>query len=216
MLEYQNFRARLTTTDRDVAILKAASLVLAQPALAQKARVQNEDIITPLNGVAITDRRTLVAEADTLREGGRASLSYQRDGRSRSGETVAMSRPKEAKSVAVPFCGGLLRDIMVMPARVGSSAPAVYLLQGYDCGSMEGAQTSQPCALLVQELAERRIASYRVEEASMVDSQDDPPGLDSHFDIELDAFRPGLKALIDERDLKPNRAALLWRSMGGV
>ncbi len=129
MLEYQNFRALLTTTDRDVAILKAASLVLAQPALAQKARVQNGDIITPLNGVAITDRRTLVAEADTLREGGRASLSYQRDGRSRSGETVAMSRPKEAESVAVPFCGGLLRDIMVMPARVGSSAPAVYLLQ---------------------------------------------------------------------------------------
>lgn len=200
----------------------ARVLNVAPGSTAEKAGVQSGDIIAALNGITITDSRTLVAEADKLREGGKASVSYQRDGKSRSGVAAATPRPMETYSGAkadygaVPFRGGLLRDIMVMPDQAGTNAPVVYLLQGYYCGSMEGAQTGHPYSLLAQGLAERGIATYRVEKPGMGDSQGGPHCLDTDFDVELDAFRAGLKALIEERGVRPDRIVLLGHSMGGV
>lgn len=200
----------------------ARVLNVAPGSTAEKAGVQSGDIITALNGVAITDSRTLVTEADKLRAGARASVSYQRDGKPRTGEASATPRPVEtytgasAEYGAVPFRGGLLRDIMVTPDRAGSHAPVVYLLQGYYCGSMEGAQPGHPYATLAQGLADRGIATYRVEKPGMGDSQGGPHCLETDFDVELDAFRAGLKALIEQRGVKPERIVLLGHSMGGV
>ncbi len=189
---------------------------------AAQAGIRTGDVITAVNGATVTDTIALVARADELRSGQPVSLSYLRQGKASSGEALAVARPMEsyerAKATygAVAFRGGLLRNIMVTPDTAKKNGPVVYLLQGYYCATMEGPNAAHPYRALAQGLADRGIATYRVEKPGMGDSQGGPSCFDMDFDAELSAFREGLRTLINIYGVAPSRIVLLGHSMGGV
>ena len=195
---------------------------VAAGATAAAAGLQPDDVIVSMNGAPVSDHTALVAMADQLRAGQQVSLIYTRGGQSATALATATARPMEsynnAKALygAVPFRGGQLRDILVTPQSAPKDGAVVYLIQGYYCGSMEGPNAAHPYRSLAQGLADRGIATYRVEKPGMGDSMGGPACQDTDFDTELAAFREGLKTLIEKHGVAPGRIVILGHSMGGV
>jgi pimeloyl-ACP methyl ester carboxylesterase len=195
---------------------------IAPDSTAARAGLRVGDIVTRLNNVPTPDHLALVAQAGQLRAGDIARFAYTRDGVAARATAPALARPLEtytraqAKYGAVAFRGGQLRDILVTPDNARADAPVAYLIQGYYCGSMEGPVPEHPYRALAQGLATNGIATYRVEKPGMGDSRGGPACLDTDFAAELDAFRAGLKALIETHGVRSNRIVLLGHSMGGV
>jgi pimeloyl-ACP methyl ester carboxylesterase len=200
----------------------ARVLSVAPGSTAAKAGLQPGDVVTRLNGAAVADHQALVVQAGRLRAGEAVDIAYLRDGASARGAAVAVARPQEtysgatARYGAVPFRGGLLRDILVTPAGAKADGPVVFLIQGYYCATMEGPTPDHAYRALIQGLADRGIATYRVEKPGMGDSQGGPTCLQSDFATELDAFRAGLAALTRDHGVAPGRVVLLGHSMGGL
>lgn len=195
---------------------------VAPGSTAALAGLQPGDVITGLNGVTVADHRALVALAGQLRAGQPVVLAYRRDAMSSEGRAVAIARPVESYRAAtatygaVDFRGGRLRDILVTPDSAKPDAPVVYLVQGYYCATMEGATADAPYRALIQGLADRGIATYRVEKPGMGDSLGGPACLDSDFDTELEAFRAGFRTLTRNYGVAPGRIVIFGHSMGGV
>lgn len=195
---------------------------VAPGSTAAQAGLREGDVVTRLNGVATPNHGALVTQAGLLRAGEVARFDYTRNGAAAQAQAPAAARPLEtyagaqARYGAVAFRGGLLRDILVTPEQARRDGPVVYLIQGYYCGSMEGPTEGHPYRALAQGLAAKGIATYRIEKPGMGDSRGGPACLDTDFATELDAFRTGLKTLIDVHGVKPGRIVLLGHSMGGV
>lgn len=195
---------------------------VAPDSTAARAGLRAEDVVTRLNGVPIPDHRALVAQAAQLHGGDTAQFDYTRDGAPAQARARAVASPFEtydgarAHYGAVAFRGGRLRDILVKPANAAPDGPVVYLIQGYYCASMEGPTAEHPYRALVQGLAARGIATYRIEKPGMGDSEGGPACLDTDFATELDAFRAGLKALVETHGVRADRIVVLGHSMGGV
>lgn len=200
----------------------AKILTVAPNSTAAAAGLQAGDVIVSMNGAPVADHAALVGLADKLRAGEDVSLIYTRGGQSMTAQASATPRPVEsytnasATYGAVPFEGGLLRDIMVKPANAKADGAVVYLIQGYYCATMEAPNPASPYHMLAQGLADRGIATYRVEKPGMGDSQGGPSCFDTDFDTELAAFRTGLKTLIETHGVDPSRIVILGHSMGGV
>ena len=200
-----------------------AQVVMASPGLtAALAGLQAGDVITAINGAPVGSVQEAVQLAGALREGQRVTLSYRRGGATTEVQATATPRPlesyagAEAAYGAVPFQGGLLRDILVTPATPAPGAPVVFLIQGYYCATAEGSTADHPYRALAQSLADQGIATYRVEKPGMGDSLGGPQCLQTDFDTEVAAFRAGLAHLIAAHGVAPERIVLLGHSMGGV
>lgn len=197
-------------------------VAVAPDSTAARAGVQAGDIITGLNGAQTPTPAALAAAAGTLRAGAPVTLTLARTGSPMTVNAVAQARPLEsydgatAAYGAVAFQGGQLRDILVTPTGARPDHPVVFLIQGYMCGTMEGAQPGHPYRAMAQGLAARGIATYRVEKPGMGDSLGGPQCLDTDFATELAAFRAGLKALIETHRIAPSRIVVFGHSMGGV
>jgi pimeloyl-ACP methyl ester carboxylesterase len=198
-------------------------VVSVMPGLtAAAAGLQAGDVLISINGTEIPTPRDAVAYVRTLREGQRVDLTYKRGESRASSQLTMVGRPREtytgasASYGAVPFQGGLLRDILVTPAQPPANGPVVFILQGYFCASMEGGEGGLPYRAMAQALADRGIATYRVEKPGMGDSTGTPACLATDFDTEMAAFRAGLQTLIETRGIDPSRIVLLGHSMGGV
>jgi pimeloyl-ACP methyl ester carboxylesterase len=200
----------------------ARVLSVAPGSTAARAGLQPGDVVTGLNGATVGDNQALVAQAGKLRAGQPVDITWLRAGAAARGSAAAVARPQEtyqgatARYGAVPFRGGLLRDILVTPAAAKGDGPVVFLIQGYYCATMEGSTPDHPYRALIQGLADRGIATYRVEKPGMGDSQGGPACLQSDFATELDAFRAGLATLTRDYGVDPGRVVLLGHSMGGL
>lgn len=189
---------------------------------AARAGLQAGDVLTALNGAPTPTPAATVALVNEIRAGGRVSFSYTRGGQSATASATAQPRPLEtyqgatARYGAVPFRGGLLRDILVTPANAAANGPVVFFVQGYFCATVEASTPNHPYASLVQGLASRGIATYRIEKPGMGDSQGTPACLETDFDTELAAFRAGLDALIRTHRIAPQRIVVMGHSMGGI
>jgi hypothetical protein len=189
---------------------------------AARAGLQAGDILTALNGAPTATPAATVALVNAIRAGQPVRFTVTRNGRTITARANALPRPQEtyegatAHYGAVPFRGGLLRDILVSPANAAPDGPVVFLIQGYFCATMEGSSPAHPYTALAQQLASRGIATYRVEKPGMGDSLGTPACLDTDFDTELEAFRAGLDALIRTHQIAPQRIVVLGHSMGGI
>jgi pimeloyl-ACP methyl ester carboxylesterase len=179
------------------------------------------DIIVSAGGHSVAGPGDVVAYVATLNGGDRVSLTVSRNGKKLRLSGKAMPRPLEAYAGsivdygAVPFRGGLLRDILVSPKGI-ANPPVLFLLQGFSCGSIESTDPNDPYRRLADELAKRGIAFYRVEKPGVGDSVGTPVCADIDFPTELDAFRSAYKHLIELRHVDADRIFMLGHSLGGL
>ncbi|WP_119681110.1 PDZ domain-containing protein [Indioceanicola profundi] len=192
------------------------------PALnAERLGVQTGDVILALNGTAISSPAGLVAAIGVVRAGDALELTLWRDGRELTVSGTAVGKPEETyrdASVsygAVPFQGGRLRDILVLPEG-RPDAPVVFIIQGYTCSSVESPSPDFIYSRLTAELLAHGVGTYRVEKSGMGDSRGTPRCDSIDFETELAAFQAGYKAMMEVRGIPPERIFMFGHSMGGL
>lgn len=179
--------------------------------------VRPGDVIVRAGGEAITAPPQLVTYAGTLFADTPVTLTVRREGR----ETVltgrAVGRPLErfegarVTYGAVPFDGGELRDILVMPDGV-AAPPVVYLIQGFTCTTMENPDYHR----IGEDLIRAGIGYYRVEKAGVGDSIAPHPCTRIDYGAELAGFRAAYRQLVDTYHVPADRIFMFGHSMGGL
>jgi len=183
--------------------------------------VRAGDVILSVDGKPTPTPAELVASVRGLSPGKTVTLRVWRDGAERTLTGKALERPKESYAGAVttygavPFQGGHLRDILVMPAGK-PGAPVVFLIQGYTCASIDYANPETAHRKLVSALVARGIGVYRVEKPGVGDSRGTPRCLDTDFDVEMAGFEAAYAHLEKVHGVGSERTFLLGHSMGGV
>ncbi|HEX8667666.1 MAG TPA: alpha/beta fold hydrolase [Allosphingosinicella sp.] len=188
---------------------------------AEALGVRAGDAIVSAGGKPIEGASGLVDYAATLKGGDPVELVVRRAGKERRIRGKALPRPLEryegarADYGAVPFRGGLLRDILVAPDGV-SDAPVVFLIQGFSCATIEPNNAAHPYRRLGEELVARGIGYYRVEKPGLGDSAGTPQCSEIDFATELDAFRSAYRHLVEARGVDPDRIFMFGHSLGGL
>jgi pimeloyl-ACP methyl ester carboxylesterase len=179
------------------------------------------DLIVTAGGSPVARVGDVVAYAASLRAGERAQLTVRRAGKDVRLSGKAKPRAFETYEAAtvdygeVPFRGGLLRDILVLPKDV-ANPPVLFLLQGFSCASIESPLPDDSYRRLGAELLKRGIGYYRVEKPGMGDSSASPACEDIDFATELEAFRGAYKHLVETRRIEPDRIFMFGHSLGGL
>jgi pimeloyl-ACP methyl ester carboxylesterase len=189
---------------------------------AERMGLKAGDKIVSFKGTAVQNMSDVVKGMANVRANDVLEVEVERSGKRERLRGAAQPRPTETFAGAnvsygaVAHNGGLLRDILVMPANK-PDAPVLYLIQGYTCYSIE---TSAPGGNLYKELIAgllaRGIGFYRVEKAGMGDSRGGTPCAEGGFVAELEGFKAAYKHLQDHHKIGADRIFLLGHSMGGV
>jgi pimeloyl-ACP methyl ester carboxylesterase len=109
-----------------------------------------------------------------------------------------------------------LRTIITKPANASGRLPAIFILQGYDCGSIDQPFSPEGTyARLVRHFSELGYATFRVEKNGVGDSRGEPCA-EIGFHPETQGFRDGLQRLKQYEFVDPDQIYLLGLSMGGV
>ena len=183
--------------------------------------VRNGDTIRAVNGKPVASPDDVVAIARALHAGAPVTFDLTRAGAPLTVSGKAMPRPFEQYRGAtvdygsLPFRDGRLRDVLVMPEAPGD-APVLFYIQGYSCGSIEGAPAGSFYHRLGEELIARGIGFYRVEKLGEGDSIGSLKCVDADFAAELEGFKAAYRHLLKERKIAPERIFMLGHSMGGI
>ena len=181
------------------------------------------DVIRAVDGSAVRLPADVIAAVAHHASGDSIRLEIIRAGQTESREVRLASYPRETMSgvsfeygaVTLPD-GSQLRTIVSVPDGNPLRRPAVLLLPGGGCGSIDTPLTpdlAQPGLMRV--LAARGYVTMRVEKSGVGDSRG--PACDAIGYIqELDGYRAALSALKKHRSVDLDRVFLLGISLGGV
>jgi dienelactone hydrolase len=117
---------------------------------------------------------------------------------------------------SVSASGARLRTIVSIPSNLAGRAPAVLLVPGGGCGSVDtplSPDVAQPG--LIRAIGARGFVTMRVDKSGTGDSEG-PPCASIGYQEELAGYRGALQALKAHRAVDPARVFLLGISLGGV
>lgn len=189
---------------------------------AVQAGLQANDILLRVGGVLASSPRAVVELIGRHGVGDELEVELLRDEVHQ--ELILTLRPFPEESYEgidvrydhVRTDAGLLRSIVTRPAEVEGRAPAVYILQGYDCGSIDlPFAPDSDLARLVRHFSSLGLVTYRVEKAGVGDSQGEPCSK-AGFHTETEGFLRGLRRLKQYQFVDPEQVYLLGLSMGGI
>ncbi|MEW5688048.1 MAG: alpha/beta fold hydrolase [Pseudomonadota bacterium] len=198
----------------------ARVLEVMSAASAKALGLKAGDVVQAVDGKDTPNSDALVHAMMGRPAGDKVKLKLTRDGKALSLEGRLAERPRETYAGgtvaygAVPFQGGLLRDILVTPPG-GAKGPVMFLIQGYTCSSVETAPGSSH-QLLIEGLLARGISTYRVEKPGVGDSKGGPQCPDIDFKTEVAAFSAAYKALREAHGVPADRIVMLGHSLGGL
>jgi uncharacterized protein len=181
------------------------------------------DVIRAVDGIVPRSPDDVVAAVVRHAAGDTAVIDIVREGSAQKRSVALRPLPRETMpGVAFEYGavgladGTRLRTILSVPERRGGPLPAVLLLQGGGCGSVDtplAADLGQ--SGLVRIIAAQGVVTMRVEKSGLGDSQG-PACSEIGYTQELDGFRAALAALKRHPAVDPNRLYLLGISLGGV
>jgi pimeloyl-ACP methyl ester carboxylesterase len=172
---------------------------------AEKAGLQHGDVIVSADGQAIADPPAFVAAVAKKRAGDSLTIAVRRGNETLTKELTLAAVPLEHQSDydieygSVDAGGSKRRVIVTRPPGAGKH-PAVLLLGGIGCYSLDGllrpAEPRQPYAKILDALTRAGYVTMRVEKSGMGDSEG-PPCMDprSDFDAEVRGYAAGLAQL---------------------
>ncbi len=189
---------------------------------AEEAGLRAGDVITAVDGTAITDAGRFVAELGRRKAGETASITFVRDARPETRKVTLKPRPRETGHASYEIAygsvesrGGRLRTIMTRPKMPGKH-PAFLLIQGLGGFSIENAPGNPRLyAEIIEALARRGFVTFRVDKPGQGDSEGGPTR-DVDFETELDGYRQALKALRGRDFVDPGNVVIFGHSMGGL
>jgi pimeloyl-ACP methyl ester carboxylesterase len=180
-----------------------------------------DDVVTSVNGTRVVQPIDFVHATRKLRAGDPLRMEVKRGDRTLTLQGPAVGAPRETYGQAfveygaVPFRGGVLRDIYAAPTRA-HTGPVLFLIQGYTCGSIDNTDPNGAYRRLTEHLLQRGIAVYRVEKPGVGDSTGGADCWTSDFETEVAAFEEAYKALLGQRGVSRDRLFIFGHSMGGL
>lgn len=201
----------------------AVVTAVAEGSTAAAGGIQVDDVIRAVGATAVHTPEEVIAAVGRYRAGDTATIGYLRSGILHQPSLVLRSFPRET-SPGVTFeygsvtlsDGSRLRTVVSVPDRRQGPVPAVMLIQGGGCGSIDvpmAADVGQPG--LLRTIAAQGYATMRVEKSGVGDSHG-PSCAAIGYAQELEGYRSALAALKRHPPVDQERVYLLGISLGGV
>ena len=201
----------------------AAVTAVAAGSTADAAGFRSGDVITAVGGAVVRLPQDVMTAMSRQAAGDNVSLAFVRDGGAMQRRVVLRPYPRESlPNVSFDYGsvrlddGARLRTIISVPEGRGGRVPAVMLLQGGGCGSVD--MPFVPDAGqhgLLRAVAGQGYVTMRVEKSGVGDSSG-PPCDVIGYEQELAGYRAALDAVRRHPAVDPSRIYLLGISLGGV
>lgn len=182
--------------------------------------IKKGDLLLEVNGKEVKTMQQYNTIVSPLRAGDEIVVKYMSAGKEKKSNTKAVMRPYETSSVAdifydwVPFRGGQLRAITRKP-KGKTNCPAILLIPGYGCGSIEN-YTNSYNGKLLYEWVKAGYAVITVEKSGLGDSYDCVPCSEADLVNEIESFDAGYKYMESLPYLDKQQLFIWGHSMGGV
>ncbi|MEI9955318.1 MAG: PDZ domain-containing protein [Ferruginibacter sp.] len=171
-----------------------ADSILANSSFAA-LHLQKEDVITAINGNTIASMEAYSKAASSIRAGDKMSVQFIRNNKPMSANGIAVMRPFEQSDIAdvqydwVKFRNGYLRAITRKP-KGKTNLPAILLIPGYGCGSIEGYMTSYNGKILTEWL-KAGYAVVTIKKSGLGDSYNCVPCSEVDLATDIESFDAG-------------------------
>jgi|HubBroStandDraft_4_1064222.scaffolds.fasta_scaffold00011_85 predicted aspartyl protease/alpha-beta hydrolase superfamily lysophospholipase len=189
---------------------------------AEAAGVRAGDTIRAIGGTPVDTVAAFLVAVHDLHAGDHIAIDVVRDGTPLRLSALLAAAPDESDSGLVTRYGeiavddSLRRTLVTMPQGLASPAPAVLLIGGIGCYSVDVAKNPQDAYLhLAHDLARAGFVTMRVEKSGIGDSQG-PPCRSVDFDSEVRGYTAALAALQRDPRVNPARIYLLGHSIGTI
>ena len=186
----------------------------------QVAGVKRGDTIVSINSAAVPDAASYNKAVGDIRAGDPVSVAYRRGGVEHLKRIKAVGRPLDTSAIAdviydwVPNGQCTLRTIVRKP-KGKSKVPAVLLIPGYNCGSIENF-TLGSYGPLIQSWLTNGFAVVTIEKSGIGDSYNCQPCMEADLVSDMQVFDAGYKYM-EQLPYVDNRNLFIWgHSMGGI
>jgi alpha-beta hydrolase superfamily lysophospholipase len=180
------------------------------------------DTIRAIDGKPITTVGEFLLAVHDVRAGKRVGVEIVRNGETLRTDAVLAAAPDETDPSVTTQYGeivvddSLRRTLLTIPQGLASRAPAVLLLGGIGCYTVDAASNAQDAYLrLTHDLAKAGFISMRIEKSGVGDSQG-PPCRNVDFEAEVRGYTAALASLQRNSRVDPARIYLLGHSIGTV
>jgi uncharacterized protein len=187
---------------------------------AEAAGLQPGDVLLRVGDLEITGPEQLSEALRRYRAGDRAALLIERAGKQLEKSAVFKPKPFETSPDfeilydSVLVGGAKYRTIVTKPKGAGPS-PAVLLIGGLGCYSLDNLQPTSPYRAILYDLTRKGFVTMRVEKSGEGDSEG-PPCKSPEADLQLAVARSvaGLRALKGYDFVNPNQIFIFAHSIG--
>ena len=184
-----------------------------------EAGIREGDVLLALDGAPLTHPRELVASLRRHKAGEILRVELLRGGQKQSFDVKLREAPRISSNAydvlydSVSADGARYRVIVTKPRHV-AKAPALYLVQGLGCFSVDDPKDGYDTHIL-DAVTRAGYVTLRVDKPGTGDSEGGPcPEVD--FRTELRAYQAGLQWLAAQSYVDSTRISLFGHSMGGI
>ncbi|MGC1986409.1 MAG: alpha/beta fold hydrolase, partial [Candidatus Cybelea sp.] len=189
---------------------------------AAAAGVQQGDVIRAIDGQPIASVAQFLTAIHELQANQRVNVTIVRAGSPVRLSVVLSTAPYESAAGLttrygeIPVDDSLRRTLTTAPQALASPAPAVLLIGGIGCYSIDVGNRPQDAYMrLTHDLARAGFVTLRVEKSGVGDSQGAPCSK-VDFDAEIRGYAAALNALQHDPQVNPARVYLLGHSIGTI
>ncbi len=182
--------------------------------------LQKGDIITELNGSKTASMDAYSKVVSAIRSGDKVAVQFLRNNKSMTANGNAVMRPYEQSDIAdvqydwVKFRNGYLRAITRKP-KGKTNLPAILLIPGYGCGSIENYMTSYNGKILTKWL-KAGYAVVTIEKSGLGDSYNCVPCSEVDLVTDIESFDAGYKYMEQLPFVDKGNLYIWGHSMGGI
>jgi alpha-beta hydrolase superfamily lysophospholipase len=188
---------------------------------AARAGLEVGDVVVRVGDRTITDAAGLVAAVRASRAGRPTPLAIQRGGAAQTLQVTLTEAPREEAAdliisyESVRVDGALRRAIISAPRGARQRRPAMLLVGGIGCYSIDDPNAIDPYRTLAHDLSRRGVIVMRLEKSGMGDSQG-PACATADLDAEARSYDAALADLRTDRRVDPNQVFVFGHSIGVV
>jgi uncharacterized protein len=183
-------------------------------------KLQKGDLVMGINGVSVASLAAYGAATSSLRTGDKLEVTYLRNGKTINASGKAIMRPFERSDIAdlqydwVKFRSGFLRAITHKP-KGKTNVPAILLIPGYGCGSIENYSASYNGKLMNEWLKEG-YAVVTIEKSGLGDSYQCIPCAEADLETDIESFDAGYSYMETLPFVNKNKLYIWGHSLGGI
>ena len=190
---------------------------------AEAIGLKKGDIVFNINGVDVNTPFGIYSNHSiTRRTGDEVVYKIVSDKKEMTIKGIALTKPYEKSDEydifydQFPFRNGLIRAIVSKPKDMGSKKPAILIIQGYPCQSVDLVPAFNTYKQIEKFFVKKGFIVMRAEKPGMGDNLNTPPCNEIDFNTEVEAFRGAYIKMRSLPDADTSNLFIFGHSMGGM